>query len=138
MATNAITLTGATLVFNSNTIGEIMSISGNRNRNINEVLSADSTDNAVEKIAGSLNEGDVTIHIVYDGSNAGVYNDLNTDFQAGTKAALLITLSDTSSFSASAIVSSLGDPSAGAGDGILELDVTFAISGKVTYTDVAA
>jgi hypothetical protein len=138
MTTNARTALGTVLTFNTNTLGEIMSLSGTRSRRIIEILSCDSTDEAVEKIAGALNEGEVTFHLVYDGSDQGVYNKMNTDFQAKTKATCLITYPDTSSHSCSGIISSLGLPSFSEADGSLEVDVTIAFSGKATYTDVAA
>ena len=138
MTTNAITALGTVLTFNSNTIGEIQSLSGTRSRRIVEILSCDSTDDAVEKLAGALNEGEVTFHCIYDGSDGGVYNHLNTDFQAKAKATCLITLPDTSSFSCTGIISSLSMPSFSEADGEYSIDVTIAFSGKATYTDVAA
>jgi len=138
MATKAITALGTILTFNSNTIGEIQSLSGTRSRRIIEILSVDSDDDAVEKIAGALNEGEVTFHCIYDGSDKGVYNNLNTDFQAKTKAICLITYPDTSNHSCSGIISSLNLPSFGEADGEVSVDVTIALSGKATYNDVAA
>lgn len=138
MANNAITSRGLTLVYNSNTIGEIMSMSGSgRTLNIHEIATVDSTDGVIEKIAGLINEGNVTVHVIYDGSAAGVYNDLNTDFLARTSATCLITHSDTSSLSVTALISSLGLPSFGAAGEPVELDTTFEFSGKITFTDVA-
>ena len=134
----AITLLDLSLAFNSNTIGKIHGVSGSRTRNIIPVLTTDSTDDAVEKIGGALDEGEATFMLDYDGSNAGIYNDLNTDFQAGTSAAFTITYSDTSSHAGTAIISSLDIPGAGTADGKVECSVTLAISGKATYTDVAA
>lgn len=137
MTTNAITGMGAVVTFDVDTLGEIMSVSGARTRRIIEILSCDSTNEAVEKIAGALNEGAATIHLVYDGSAAGVYNKLNTHLQSKTKAALLITYPDTSHHSCTALISSLGLPSFSEADGPIELDVTFEFSGQATYTDVA-
>jgi len=134
MTTNAITGLGTVLTFNENTIGEIQSVSGTRTRNIREILTVDSTDEAVEKIAGALNEGELTFHLIYDGSNQGVYDKLNTDFQTGTKAACLITYPDTSSHQCSGIISSLSLPSFGEADGEVSVDVTIAVSEKATYT----
>ena len=79
----------------------------------------------------------MTIHLYYDGSAAGIYNSLNTKLLARTTGTLLITHSDTSNLSCDAIISSLGEPSFGEAGGPVEIDVTFARSGKVTYTDVA-
>lgn len=138
MTTNAQTALGTVLTFNENTIGEIQSVGGTRSRRIIEILSCDSTDEAVEKIAGALNEGEATFHVVYDGSDAGVYSKLNTDFQAKTKATLLITYPDTSNHSVTAIISSLGLPSFSEADGEVSVDVTMACSGKAAYSAVAA
>lgn len=137
MTTNAITALGTVLTFDGDTVGEIQSLSGTRSRRIIEILSTDSTDNAVEKIAGALNEGEVTFHCVYDGSAAGVYNKLNTAYQAGTKGTCLITYPNTSNHSASGIISSLGLPSFSEADGEISVDVTIALDGKAVYTDVA-
>jgi hypothetical protein len=138
MATNAIVADGTVVTFNAVTIGEVMSLSGSRSRNVHEVLSTDSTDGAIERLCGALNEGPVTMRIIYDGSAAGVYNTLNTAFTAdpATSATLLITYKDTSNISATAFISELGTPSFNEGDGTVEVDVTFAVSGKATYTDV--
>ena len=137
MTTNAITALGTVLTFDGETIGEIQSVSGTRSRRIIEILSCDSTDDAVEKIAGALNEGEATFHCVYDGSAAGVYNKLNTLFQAKTKGTCLITYPDTSNHSCSGIISSLSLPSFSEADGEISVDVTIALDGKATYTDVA-
>ena len=138
MTTNAIKGYGATLTFNSNTIGEIMSISGSRSRTPIEIFTCDSADQAKEFLAGALDEGEITFHLVYDGSDAGVYNDLHTDIQAGTLAAFTVAYSDTSTHAGTAMISSLGTPGFGDADGFVELDVTLRVSGKTTYTDVAA
>ncbi len=138
MATNAITSLGLTAVFNGNTIGECQSISGSRSVEIFPIASFGSTNNCKEKLAGLIDEGQISLSFYYDGSNAGVYNDLNTDFQARTSATLLITLSDTSSISCTALISSFDWPSAGAPGEPHTVNITFDISGKATYTDVAA
>ena len=138
MTTNAIVALGTVLTFDVDTIGEIQSVSGTRSLRIIDILSCDSTDEAVEKIAGALNEGEVTFHVVYDGSDAGIYNKLNTHYQAKTKATCLITYPDTSSHSCTGIISSLGLPSFSEADDEISCDVTIAFSGKATYTDKAA
>lgn len=137
-ATNAQTALGVVLTFGVDTIGEIQSLSGTRTRRIIDILSCDSTDEAVEKIAGALNEGEVTFHVIYDGSDAGVYNKLNAAFQLGTKSVCLITYPDTSSHSCDGIISSLSLPSFSEADGEISCDVTIAFSGKAAYTDKAA
>ena len=137
MATNAITSLGMTVVFNTtSTVGECQSFSGTRSVEIFPIKSFGSTDNCVEKLAGLIDEGEITFTFYYDGSAAGVYNDLNTDFLARTSATLLITMSDTSTISCTAIISSLDWPGAGAPGEPHSVSITFAISGKATYTDV--
>jgi hypothetical protein len=133
---NEITSLGLTLAFNGNTIGEIRSLSGARSAEIHNIASVDSANNTIEKLAGLIDEGDVSVNIIYDGSAAGVYNDLNTDFKARTKGTLLITHSDGSTMSCSAYISSLGEPSFGAPGEPVAVDVTFSCEAK-TYTDVA-
>ena len=140
MTTHAITALGTVLTFNNNTIGEIQSLSGTRTRRIIDILSCDSTDQAVEKIAGALNEGEVTFHCIYDPTDGGVYNDLNTDFQAGEKGidakGCLITFPTAGSILCDGIISSLSVPSFSEADGEISLDVTIAFSGKAVYTDI--
>jgi len=140
MTTNARVALGTVLTFNGNTIGEIQNLSGTRTRRIVEILSTDSSDQAVEKIAGALNEGEVTFHCIYDPTDGGVYNDLNTDYQAGTKGTggngCLITYPSSGSHLCDAIISSLSLPSFSEADGEMSIDVTLAFSGKATYTDI--
>jgi len=138
MATNSITSLGMTAVFNDNTIGECQSISGTRSVEVFPIKSFGSTNNCVEKLAGLIDEGQISLSFYYDGSAAGVYNDLNTDFQARTSATLLITFSDTSTVSVTALISSFDWPSAGAPGEPHMVNITFDVSGKGTYTDVAA
>lgn len=138
MASKKITALGTTFVFDGLTIGEVMDAAPSpRICNVQPILSCDGTDNYVEKIAGALDEGDITLHIVYDGSAAGVYNSLDTKWRAKTEGTLLITFSDTSNYSCTAIISSLDKPGFGAADAFVEGNVALAISGKATFTDVA-
>jgi len=140
MTTNARTALGTVLTFNNNTIGEIQSLSGTRTRRIVEILSTDSSDQAIEKIAGALNEGEVTFHCIYDPTDGGVYHDLNTDYLAGTKglagAGCLITYPSAGSHLCDGIISSLSLPSFSEADGEISIDVTIALSGKATFTDI--
>lgn len=138
MTTNARVALGTVLTFNGNTIGEIQNLSGTRTRRIIEILSCDSTDEAVEKIAGALNEGEVTFHCIYDPTDEGVYYDLDVDYQAGTKGTCLITYPSSGNHSCDGIISSLSVPSFSEADGEMSVDVTIALSGKATFTDIAA
>lgn len=140
MTTNARTALGTTLHFNGNLIGEIQSVSGTRTRRVIDILSCDSTDEGVEKIAGALNEGEVTFHCIYDPTAAGVYNDLNTDFQLGTKGlnanGCRITYPTAGIHLCDGIISSLSVPSFSEADGEISVDVTIALSGKAVFTDI--
>lgn len=137
MATKAIVAAGTTLTFNSNLVGEIMSVSGARTRTAIEVYTCDSASQAKEFIAGAINEGEVTFHAIYDGSASGVYDSLNTDFLAGTVAACLVTYSDGSTFSCNGLITNLGVPAFGDADADVELDLSIQLSGLGTYTDVS-
>lgn len=136
MTTNARTALGTVLTFNGNTIGEIQNLAGTRTRRVIEILSCDSTDQAIEKIAGALNEGEVTFHCIYDPTAAGVYNDLNTDFLAKAVGTCLITYPSAGSHSCSGFISSLSLPSFSEADGEISVDVTIAFSGKAVFTDI--
>lgn len=141
MTTNAIVGLRTTLAFNGNTIGEVVSVSGTRTRRVAEILSCDSTDQAVERIAASLDEGEMTFNCYYDQTAGGSYNDLNTDYQAGTLGTGTITYtsaaSDSSTHSGTGIITSLSVPEFGGPDDPVMITVTIAASGKWTYTDVA-
>lgn len=139
-ATNARVALGTTLMFNGNTIGEIQSLSGTRSRRIIDILSCDTINEGIEKIAGALNEGEVTFHCIYDPTALGVYDDLNKDFQLGTKGlagnGCKITYPTAGSHLCNGIISSLSLPSFGEADGEISVDVTIALSGKATFTDL--
>jgi len=133
--TKAINALGVILTFDGDTIGEIQSFGGTRTRRMIEILSCDSTNDAVEKIAGALNEGEVAFHCIYDGSDDGVYKVLNDHLQAKTKADCIVTYPNTGSHKCPALISSLSWPSFSEADGEVSIDVTLAFSGKATYTD---
>jgi len=98
MATNGITAIGTTLTFGSS-VTEIGSMSpSGRSCNVIPIFSTDSSDGFVEKIAGQLDDGEITFDCVYDGSSGGVYNDLNTAFLAKTVQTATVTFSDSSTF----------------------------------------
>ena len=138
MATNGITAIGSTVTFGS-LVGEIGSMSpSGRSCNVIPIFSTDSSNGFVEKIAGQLDDGEVTLDVVYDGTAAGVYNDLDTAYLAKTVQSLTITYSDASTFvNTAAFISSIDKPGFSAADGEVRFSVTFVYSGKSTYTDVA-
>jgi len=142
MATNAISAIGTTAVFDGLNLGEIGSMSpSGRSCNVISYFSTDSTNGFVDKLPGQLDEGELTVDMVYDGSAAGVYNSLNTKYLAKTSGTLLITFNvgaDQSTYSCTAFISNLDKPGFSAADGEVRHSVTFAISGKATFTDDVA
>ena len=113
-----------------------MSPSG-RTCNAVPIFSTDSADGFVEKIAGQLDDGEITLDLVYDGSNGGTYNDLNTAYLAKTVTTLAITYSDTTTFTnTAAFITNLDKPGFSAADGEVRGSVTFAYSGLSTYLDL--
>ena len=126
------TLAGAT----SGTIGNIISASiAGRTRDMIDISTMDSTDKFREFIAGMADEGELTVEVNYDGSDAGVANSLNTAFQAATNEAWTITLPDTSTFVCNGIISNLGV--AAPVDDKITQSITIKLTGKGTFTDVA-
>jgi len=133
--TKAINALGVVLTFDTDIIGEIQSFGGTRTRRMIEILSCDSTNDAVEKIAGALNEGEVTFHCIYDGGEEGVYKVLDDYYHEGTEKTVLITYPNTGQHKCTGLISSLSWPSFSEADGEVSIDVTIAFSGKAAFTD---
>jgi len=133
--TKAMKIWGTTAVFDGTTVGEIKTLGkGNRKREIIEVFTCDSADEAVEKISSGINEGQLTLGCIYDGEVAGTYKSLNTKFAAGTSGTLTITMKNLSTLAASAIIVEINTPGGEAKAGVAEYEVTFDISGAWTVT----
>jgi hypothetical protein len=66
----------------------------------------------------------------------GTYSKINTDFVAGTVATLLITFKNGSTLSCDALIGELDTPGGPAKGGMMELDVTFEISGTMSFAGV--
>lgn len=141
--TQALKAWGTTLSFDGVTIGEIVSINGTRAREILEVFTCDSADEAVEKLTAGINEGDPSFQCVHQQGAAGSYKELNQKFLAATEGTLLITYTDnaavpnTSTISCTATMVSLSLPGFGSARDFVMVDVTLTISGKITFTDSA-
>ena len=75
MATVATKAYGAALTYNFSLVGEVVSLSLTRNKAIIPIHSTDTTNNTIEKFAGSTDEGEMTVTCYYDGTSGGVYND---------------------------------------------------------------
>ena len=136
MATAATKGFATTVAFNGNTLGEIISVSGTRSRVAIPLHSCDTTNNAIEKIPGSMDEGEITFTLYYSGVSGGSYNDVNTDFLAGTSGTLLVTGGDTTTWSATGFITGLSMAEFGGPDDPNIVTVTVTISGQFTYTDL--
>ncbi|OHB65754.1 MAG: hypothetical protein A2Y76_01630 [Planctomycetes bacterium RBG_13_60_9] len=135
MATKAMKIWGTTATFDGVTIGEIKTVGkGKRKREIIEVFTTDSTDEQVEKISSGINNGQLTLGVVYDGEVAGVYKSLDTKFVAGTVGTLLVTMKNGSTLSMDALIGEFETPGGEAKGGMAEYEVTFEISGTITVT----
>jgi hypothetical protein len=138
--TSALKAWGTTVSFDGVTIGEITSYQGTRTREMIEVFSCDSTDEAVEYLTSGLNEGTWTCGCVYQPGNAQNYDILNDKYLEGRTGTLVVTLATPAGASApilsvSAIIANLSVPAFGSAREVDMVEVTFQTSGKVTYTD---
>jgi len=116
-------------------ISEIQSLSGTRTRNAAEGLSCNSTNQAMEVLAASLNEGEVSVTLIYDQTDSGIYNTLNTAFLAGTSGTAVLTYQGNSTITGTAIITGLDAPSFGSPDDPITLGLTLRWSGQNTYVD---
>lgn len=141
MTTNAIKAHGTTVVFDGITLGEVMSVGGgDSQRAIIRVFSCDTPDETAEKIAGGIEEGQLTLGIVYAGAATGTYEALYKKHRqtGGRKATLTVTYSDSSVHSGTALIASLGRPGfADAENTIVEFSVTFELSGEFEFANSA-
>jgi predicted secreted protein len=119
------------------TIGEVrkLDVSG-RKRDSIDVSSCDSTSSAREFIPGMMDEGEITVEVVYDGSNTGVAYALDGAFTGKTAETWTITWPDTSSHSGSGFITNLS--TATAFESEITQSITIKCSGVWTYSDVSA
>ncbi len=137
MATKAMKIWGTTVSFDGVTIGEIKTVGkGKRKREIIEVFTTDSANEQVEKISSGINNGQLTLGVVYDGEVAGVFKQLDTKFVAGTVGTVTLTMKNGSTLSFSALIGEMETPGGEAKGGMAEYEVTFEISGTITVTGV--
>ncbi len=136
MATAGTKAHGTTLTYNAELVGEIISLSGTRSRAAIPIHSCDTANNAIEKLAGSHDEGEITFTCYYIGTALGSYNDLNTDFLAGTANAFTVTGSDGTTWAGSGIITGLSMAEFGGPDDPNIVTLTLAISGRLTYVDL--
>ena len=139
-ATRAQKAWGCSLSFDGVTIGEIVSMNGSRTRNMIDVFSCDSDDEAVERLTSGLDEGVWSFGFVAQPHNAGNYRVLNDKYLAAEKKTLLITGptpagESAPTLSVTAIISSLSIPQFGSAREVRMGEVSLTTSGKVAFTD---
>jgi len=138
MATTAMKIYGTTATFNGNLIGEIEDVGkANQSRNLIKIFSTDSTNESAEYLSSGIERGQLTLQCVYDGDVAGNFYNLQTAFDDGTSATLLITYANASTKSITALISSLDTAGGAADGGHAQFSVTFQLSGTLTYTPAA-
>ena len=138
--TKALKAWGMTVSFDGVTIGEITSFNGMRTREMIEIKTCDSDDEATEYITSGLNEGEPTFGCVYQPGNAENYDVLNDKFLQGRKGTLLITLSaptgaSSPTISISGFISSLAYPGFCSPSEAHMVEFSVRTSGKMTHTD---
>ena len=138
MAITAMKIYGTTATFNGNLIGEIEDVGkANQSRNLIKIFSTDSTNESAEYLSSGIERGQLTLQCVYDGDVAGNFYKLQTAFDDGTSATLLITYANASTKSITAVIASLDTAGGAADGGHAQFSVTFQLSGTLTYTPAA-
>jgi len=140
MTTQAQKAWGTSVSFDGVTLGEMTSFAGDRTRNILEVFSCDSADEAVETLTSGLDEGTWTFGFVYQHTTLGNYNFLNDKYLAAKKASLVVsgptpTGATAPTLTVTATIVSLSVPGFGSAADYKTFTAAFRISGKVTYKD---
>ena len=139
MTTNAMKIWGTTATFNGSLVGEIEDVGkATQSRALIKIFTTDSANESAEYLTSGIERGQLTLQCVYDGEVAGTFSDLQTDFDAGTKATLLVTYKNGSTKSVTAMIVNLETPGGAADGGHAQYSVTFQLSGTLAYTPVAA
>jgi len=137
MATKAMKIWGTKVNFNGYFIGEIEDIGeGDQSRNLIKIFTCDSADETAEFLTSGIEPGQLSFRCVFDGEVGGTYALLLADFKAGTIATLEITYKNGAKKSINAMI--IKHPTAGgaAEGGHAIFNVTFQLSGSLTYTPV--
>jgi len=139
MTTNAIVAAGSTVEYDGVTLGEIQSINGpGATTTMIRVHSCDSTNNKADKLAGAIDEGQVSIKYVFHGTAGNVYGFLRNHQKASSLKTLKVTYSDGSYEQGSALVVNPTRPSFGDSENtVVETNCTFEWSGDVQFFDTA-
>jgi len=137
--TKAMKIWGTSATFNGYSIGEIEDVGkATQSRATIKIFTCDSVDESAEYLTSGIERGQVTLQCVFEGEVGGTFANLQADFDAGTKATLLLTYKNGAKKSISALITSLETPGGAAEGGHAQFSVTFQLSGTLTYTPAAA
>lgn len=137
MSTNAMKIWGTTVNFNGYLIGEIEDVGeGDQSRNLIKIFTTDSADETADFLTAGIEPGQLSLRCVYEGKVGGTYSQLLTDFKAGTIATLEITYKNGSKKSIQAMIIKVPTAGGPADGGHAVFNVTFQLSGTLTYTPV--
>ena len=121
-------------------IGQIIDTISGPNAAIDDVettdFDVDDAGYAKTFIPGLIDNGEVNLAVVYDGSAGGIADKLNTAFIGRAAQTWTITYKDTSTRVFSGYIKALGQETPQADK--IKQAITIKISGAVTFTDVAA
>jgi len=126
----AITGNGTVFSWNSADIGLVQSVSG-PSASVATIDTTDISGSAKTFIAGMIDGGEVSLEVSYDGDADENHDDMTTDFNAGTAQDWLITFSDTSSITASGIITSFS--TSASIDDKVTASFSIKVSGALTF-----
>lgn len=132
MATSGSIAYGVTLTLNSQTIGEITNIGGiELTADSVEMTSHDSANKYREYLQGLRDGGEITVEGNAVPADLG-QAEINTQFNASSAVAAVLTFPDASNWTAQVIVTQW-KPSDAPVDGKLAFSATFKVTGKPTW-----
>lgn len=139
MATKAMKIWGTQVSFNGYSIGEIEDVGkAPQARNLIKIFTTDSEDESAEYLSSGIERGQLALQCVFDGEVGGTAALLQADFDAGTTATLEITYANGAVKSIDALIVNLETAGGAADGGHAQFNVTFQLSGTLTYTPAAA
>ena len=139
MATKAMKIWGTKVQFHGYYIGEIEDVGkSTQTRAQIKIFTCDSEDESAEYLSSGIERGQLALQVVYDGIAAGTYALLQADFDNDVLDTLEITYKNGSKKSISARIINLETAGGAADGGHAIFNVTFQLSGTLTYTPAAA
>lgn len=135
----ALKLIGTKITFNGYKIGKVQNIGqGDLTKEFAAILHSDSEDGITEYISTHKTLGQIPFEFVFTGQTDGPFEKLLADFYADTVATLEIEYRNGTKKSIDAELASLPTAGGAVSGGHAVTTATFQMSGKLTYTPVAA